>query len=131
MNQTLSAAANPAFKILQGYPMDNARNHIGSLIGKEIIVDPVHGRDFESFYRPYGWGPSKDDTFIVLDDNECQTLHNSHIRILEFQDKNGNTYSGNATRFKVKPVSMPGSNTGYQPDQFVADIMRHTRDLCR
>ena len=127
------------FRTLKQYPADNARNHIGNLTGKTIIVDPVHGRDFEAVYSPDGWGPRATEQFTVIADNECAGTFGA--REIRFRDRHGNVYSGNATRFTVAgnaaTAATPSATTpaaspkqSYKPDLF-GDIMKKTRDFCR
>lgn len=126
------------FRTLPRYPAENARNHVGSLIGKTIAVDPVHGSDFEDVYSPGGWGPSAKEQFTVTGDNECNNPDGSGSRIIEFADKFNNIYHGNATRFTVvanaaatAPAASVSAKKGYTPDTFSADIMNITRGMCR
>lgn len=139
MTQSLTTA----FQTLPRYPAGNARNHVGSLIGKTIAVDPVHGSDFEAIYSPGGCGPSAKEQFTVTADNECNNPDGSGARIIEFTDRHGNTYYGNATRFTVvgagaattpaapaKNAAAPAKKDDPQ-DTLAQDIMHITRHMCR
>lgn len=139
MTQSLTTA----FQTLPRYPAGNARNHVGSLIGKTIAVDPVHGSDFEAVYSPGGCGPSAKEQFTVTADNECNNPDGSGARIIEFTDRHGNTYYGNATRFTVvagsaatiapaakTPAKTPAKQDDAQ-DTFSIGIMNITRSMCR
>ena len=131
------ATLTAQFQTLKQYPADNARNHTGSLVGKTIAVDPVHGRDFEDVYSPNGWGPRATEQFTVISDNEC--AGGTGAREIQFRDRHAHVYSGNATRFTViagavapspAPAPAASQNHGYQPDQF-HNIMDITRRMCR
>jgi hypothetical protein len=133
----IMATLTATFRTLKQYPADNARNHTGSLVGKTIAVDPVHGRDFEDVYRPDGWGPQATEQFTVISDNEC--AGGTGARQIQFRDRHGHVYSGNATRFSVlgnaATAAAPAPATGtakqpYQPDRF-GNIMDITRGFCR
>jgi hypothetical protein len=134
------AALTTTFQILKQYPAHNARNHVGSLVGKTITVDPHHGRDFDWIYNPDGLGPRATDPFTVTADNECVTQDGSGIRMIAFIDRHSRTHHGNATRFNVV-ASGAGTTTAptapaagtpkpYQPDTF-GDIMDLTRRMFR